>query len=583
MSRKLLPALALGLSVLIVEPAPAAKPLPPADQWIPREAIVAFELSKPKAVLDLALDPDLVKTITSSPAYQRQASKPDFQQMLNLVKYLETKLRTDWQTALHKLLDGGVTFAVGPNNATLLTVDAEDGRMLQQTHDIFRDIAKGEAEKSGHPQRVASEEYRGVTGWTFNGKETHAIVGKRLLVANNSEVLKAVADIRAKPGSRSLASSSRYQAAKKAVGTGSAGMAFVDIETLKQHSPLKKALAPAGNPLVVLLLAGLQENLRESSWLGAGLDVQKNALALRLAMDAKVKASGPTSYTEPGRAGKGALPNLSVPRRIAAMSVYRDLHKFYSAKNELFPERTSGLIFFENMMGIFFSGRDLTDEVLAEVGPEIRVVVAEQAYDPSIGTPQVRFPAFAAVFRMDNPKKFGEVVEEAWQKAIGLVNFTRGQKALPGLIIDRATHRDTKLTVAYFSATDEKDKKSLDVRFNLRPTLACFGDHLILSSTDGLAKDVIDALSKEAARPVKPMPGIHSLVELDSVRLATTLGANRENLIRQNMLEGNTREQAETHVDIILTVLEYLGQARLIVGTRNGRPSARLDLWPNLQ
>ena len=41
------------------------------------------------------------------------------------------------------------------------------------------------------------------------------------------------------------------------------------------------------------------------------------------------------------------------------------MHKFYAAKDTLFPDRTSGLIFFENMMGIFFSGRDLTDEVLA--------------------------------------------------------------------------------------------------------------------------------------------------------------------------------------------------------------------------
>ena len=37
-------------------------------------------------------------------------------------------------------------------------------------------------------------------------------------------------------------------------------------------------------------------------------------------------------------------------------------------RTTLFPERTSGLIFFENMMGIFFTGRDLTSEVLAETG-----------------------------------------------------------------------------------------------------------------------------------------------------------------------------------------------------------------------
>ena len=68
------------------------------------------------------------------------------------------------------------------------------------------------------------------------------------------------------------------------------------------------------------------------------------------------------------------------PGGIAAVSLYRDLHGFYAAKDTLFPERTSGLIFFENMMGIFFTGRDLTDEVLAETEPEIRLVVAEPQY-----------------------------------------------------------------------------------------------------------------------------------------------------------------------------------------------------------
>jgi len=103
-------------------------------------------------------------------------------------------------------------------------------------------------------------------------------------------------------------------------------------------------------------------------------------------------------------------------------SLYRDLHQFYAAKDDLFPDRTSGLIFFENMMGIFFSGRDLTNEVLAETKPEIRFVVAEQEYDPAMGTPQIKLPAFAAILRLRRPEQFNKVAEEAWQKAVPKVN-----------------------------------------------------------------------------------------------------------------------------------------------------------------
>ena len=99
-------------------------------------------------------------------------------------------------------------------------------------------------------------------------------------------------------------------------------------------------------------------------------------LAIDVRVDGKVDTtSGPAAFAGPRDSKQGAWPNLAVPRRIAAVSLYRDLHAFYAAKDELFPERTSGLIFFENMMGIFFTGRDLTEEVLAETesrGPRRR-------------------------------------------------------------------------------------------------------------------------------------------------------------------------------------------------------------------
>ena len=173
-----------------------------------------------------------------------------------------------------------------------------------------------------------------------------------------------------------------------------------------------------------------------------------------------------------------------------------------------------------------------TDEVLAQTRPEIRFVLAEQQFDPAIGTPVVKLPAFAMILRLVDEEQFDEVAEEAWQKAIGLVNFTRGQQAMPGLIIDRPMHRDTKMTVSYFSTTDVEDKTALDQRFNVRPTLAMPGDYLILSSTDSLARDLIDALGKEIERTAKPLDQTHSLIEIEGAQLASILEANRQTLVR---------------------------------------------------
>ena len=179
------------------------------------------------------------------------------------------------------------------------------------------------------------------------------------------------------------------------------------------------------------------------------------------------------------------MPNLAVPRQIAGLSVYRDLHAFYAAKDQLFPERTSGLIFFENMMGIFFSGRDLTEEVFAETCPEVRLVVAAQAYDKAMGTPRVQIPAFALVVRTRHPEEFARVAEEAWQKAVGLTTVTRGQQAEPGLIIDRETYQGIRFSVATNAAGKNDDKAHLPSRFNYSPSLARVGDCFVLASTGG--------------------------------------------------------------------------------------------------
>ena len=268
-----------------------------------------------------------------------------------------------------------------------------------------------------------------------------------------------------------------------------------------------------------------------------------------------------------------------MPRRIAALSLYRDLHGFYAAKDALFPERTSGLIFFENMMGIFFTGRDLTSEVLAQTEPEIRIVVAEQQYDPAVGTPQVRLPAFAVVLRLRHPEQFRQVVEEAWQKAVGLINFTRGQKALPGLIIDRAVQGETKYTVAYFSTADVNDRTKLPTRYNLRPALAMPGPYVILSSTDALARDIIDTLGQEGNQTSAPLARTHSVLEIDGPQTASAFQVNRDTLVRGDMVKkGRSQQEAEAGIDMLVTLTKLVDQIKLSIGTQEDMLQARLQM-----
>jgi len=569
---------------LAFEPALAADSQPPAAKWIPQNSLLVIEAVEPAPVLDLLLAPRMSKAVTSLPIFQAQASQPGFQQFLGLISFLEIKLETKWPAGVRKLLGGGVTFAALPEDAVAVIVDSEDAKLLNELHEVIVAFARQQADNQGKPEQVRSADYRGVTAWTLGPGQAHAIIGNRLVMTNKPKALIKVLDVRANPDGPSLASLPAYQAAKKAAGPDAAATAFLNLGILTQVPNVRKALTSEQNPLVALLLSGMSAALVESNWLALGARVEGDALKINAAVDGAVTdPTGPAAFSVATEPEKGSLPNLTVPRQIASMSLYRDLHGFYAAKDELFPERTSGLIFFENMMGIFFSGRDLTEEVLAQLKPEVRVLVATQDYDPAVGTPGLQIPSFAFVFGLYDPENFPEVAEEAWQAALGLINFTRGQAALPKLIIDKPIHADTKFTTAYFAYKELEDRENIDSRFNFRPSLAKVADYLILSSTESLTKDLIDAIGKEDGDKLKPLAEVHSVLEIDGAELAAILNANRDGMVRNNMVEeGKTREEAEAGIDVLLSILKLLGQARLDVASHNGQSEASLELKLNL-
>jgi len=580
--------LGLCFMALAGQGAMAAEEANAPTQWIPADAMVAVELFQPKALLSPFGDGKSAAAFAALPGVGKRKARPGYEKFMGVVKYLETQLGADWPTALTKMTGGGLAFALRPQQQMVLVADAEDERMLMQLHEFLWKAASAKKNSGSESGQASSQQVDGVMAWSLGPKEAHTIIGKRLVLSSGFSELQTALAFRSKSGGASLAATPAYQAARRAVGPDAAGMIFVNMAALKQAPGIAKALQPKeSNPLVALLFAGIAESAGASNWLAIGLRAQEkeDSLALQVVTDgAKPDPKGAAAFALPAKREEGALPNLAVPRQIAGLSLYRDLRRFYAAKDQLFPERTSGLIFFENMMGIFFSGRDMTDDVFAQARPEIRLVVANQQYDPAVGTPSPQIPAFALVLQMRNPAQFREVMEEAWQKSIGLASFTRGQKAEPGFVIDRPVHWTTKYSVAKFSSTGVKDRSKLDVRFNFSPSLAMPGNHLILSSTEQLTCDLMDALGRESKQPPAPLAQTHSLLEANGDRLAAALLANRESMVRQNMLKsGGAGEADSTGIDALIAFTEFVEQLRLSFSAESGLNQAKLELkfkWP---
>ena len=110
------------------------------------------------------------------------------------------------------------------------------------------------------------------------------------------------------------------------------------------------------------------------------------------------------------------------------------------------------------------------------------------------------------------------------------------------------------------------------------------GDYLILSSTDGLARDLIDALNHEKERSVEPLADTHSVVEIEGDRLASILEANRSMLVRGDMVnKGRTQEEAEAGIDMLITVIKLVEHVELSISSHEDITSAQLEMELNIQ
>ena len=572
----------LVVLLALAAPALAAQSPDPSDyyapvrEWLPPESSVVLEMSTPNALLKPLLSQDFSTNVAGMINPQ---ANPQMLVLQGIVGLLELQLGTDWRTALSGLMGKGLTVAVQPDGGVVLSVDAQDKKLLQQLHHTLRTFVAAQAAKEGHPERVAPRDYQGAIVWSFGTNEAHTVLGHRLLLANRTYLLERILDQRAAPTEANLTKMPLYQAARQALPKDTIASLFLDLRAMRRNPQFNAALAAESNPLATLLLAETRDALRQAQWLAAGFSLKNDTLVLTVVTDGQAfKEAKAAAFATPPPEG-GVWPNLKVPGFISGASFYRDLRQFYASKDELFPERTAGLVFFENMMGIFFSGLDLTDAVLGQIKPEARLVVAVPQYDTAVGVPEVQVPAFALVLRLRQPESFGGVLEEAAQKAVGLANFTRGQKAQPGLVMDRGEHHQVKYTVASFRPPEDKTNGPVDARFNYRPTLARPGEYVIISSTDALAKDLIDALQKESAAPVKPVSSAHSLIELDGARLRAFLAGNREGLIRQNMAnQGSSRLKAETEIGTLLFLMDFMDRASLAMDRSDGHPRATLEL-----
>jgi hypothetical protein len=542
-----------------------------AARWAAGDAALYLEVMHPSALVDRLVDPRIQSALSAVPHYKKALEGDSYRQFRSVVDMLANRLGTTWRDGLRDLTAGGLALAVegapGQKPRVFVVVTPMDKAHLSKLLDALLDLARKDAEAKGEPDPIKSKEYRGVTGYGTGPDGALAIVEGSLVIADKDETLKTVID-RAldgpKPGT-SLAESADWKARHEQVGVDALAWGLVRLDRLRALDPKKFTLPEKLPPPPTFLFGSWIEALRTAPWISATLTWTESRLGAELSLP------GPSGgfpealkgFIPPKGAGAPSLPNP--PGTILSASLWRDIATIWEARADLFPPETvQNLAKLDGVAGQFFGGRDFGTGILGAIEPNWRFVIAQQDHAAMKPSPDVKLPAFALVVDLKpDDEDFHQRLRVAFQSFIGLANLGAAQQKAPPLELGSETFDGVTISTAKFMPpkTDPSEKEPVHGRHNFSPSAVQVGNHFILSSSLGLARDLIRALKA-------PAPAVSEtlVAEADGTELGRLIDKNRNRLVMQNMLEkGHDKEQAEAEVGLLADLVRYLGHGRLAV------------------
>ena len=545
------------------------------------DALFSFEITRPAAVVDRIEGPRVQALLDGVPGYREATQGEDYRKFRAGVDLVSTRLGMPWQRALRELTGGGLLLAVGGEKAdrTLIVATPSDPATLAKAHAILLDLARQDAATKGQPDPIRQVEHRQVAVFLGGGKQgVHAIVDGKLLVASSREVLEAAIDRGLDKGA-SLADEPLWAARRKAVEPAATAWAFARLDRLRAMDPGKYGgNGQAFPPPFQLFLGPWVEALSKAPWASVALTWDEARLAADLTLPTPPGGYSPAqkAILTPRTAGAPGL--LLPPRAIASLSLWRDLSAVWEVRNELFPPQVvQDLAKLDGVAGTFFGGRDFGTGVLGALGSDWRLVVAAQDAKDLDPVPDAKLPAFALVVGLKpDDEEFAQRLRVAFQSFIGLSNLGAAQQKAPPLELGSMTVEG--ITIATARYLPPKPGKApagpVNTRHNFSPSSAVVGDTFVLSSSAGLARDLVRILGAKA----RPGAGDASLtLRVEGADLAAILDANRARLVAKTMLDkGSDRAKAEAEFGTLLTLLRTLNHASL--GVVDGDDSVRVRL-----
>jgi hypothetical protein len=545
-----------------------------AARLFPPTTVAYAELSDPVDLISTLFDHPLREQIESLAPYQMAIETPPYKQFLVGRSMIEAQLKMSWREALETLLAHRV--AVAFDSATqggAVIFHGKDAESMK----LFRDRALGFAMLGPQSDQIKRGEYREVQAYQINGVWI-AVYEDHLLATNQSELGRAIID-RLIDGGDSLADNPRFLTATKTRPQGLAAWGFVDVQFLREAKIANDVFeSQIDNPVGELLAGGIQSTLQNTPYATASLTANHRLVGLTLATPYQADWIPEEREYFFGPSGNGQGPALlETSDTLFTLSTYRNFSEMWLRAGDLFgAEVNDGFAKADANLTTFFAGRDFGEDILGSFENEVGLIATRTDFEGVLPQPTIKLPAFAAVFQLKEPETMTRELRRIFQSLVGFLNVVgamNGQRQLE-MDMEKIGDHIELITSSYVPEEDDRESTEASIAYNFSPSVGFAGERFVVASTKKLAREL--TLAKQ---PSQETIDANTHANLNASVLRDVLDDNREQLIAQNMLkDGNSREEAEAIIDLLLQAVGYLQDASIRLGSTNGHLQAEFKI-----
>lgn len=539
----------------------------------PPTTVVYAEIADPVKLISTIFDHPLREKIESLPVYQMAIQTPGYQQFLMGRTMVEGQLNMPWREALETFLAHGVAFGIdSATKGAAVIVHGKDAESMK----LFQDQWLALAMLGSNRDKIKRGEYRGVGAYRID--QVRVVVHEdRMLVTNNPDLGKGIID-RLIDGGNSLDESPRFHDALSSRDPLAAGWGFVDLEAIRDAKMAQSVFeSQINNPVGELLLGGIQSTVQDSPFASASLAADARHFGLKLGTPFQGDWIPEEREYFFGPMGNGRGPSVpEVEETLFTLSLYRDFSEMWLRAGDLFgADINDGFAQADANLSTLFAGRDFGEDILGSFQPEVGIVATRQDLDQVLPRPTIKLPAFAAVFDLKDPETMTRELRRIFQSLVGFLNIVGAMNGQKQLELDMEKVGEAQLiTSSYVPEDDDRESTDANIVYNFSPSVGFSGERFVVSSSKELAKQLTLA-KKSNLSTIQD----NTRATLQAGVLRTVLADNREQLIAQNMLEdGNTREEAEAIIDLVLAVVDYFQDVSIRLGSDGDQLEAELKV-----